>query len=285
MAGMPWPLPWPFERTYMQLALVAALAVGLAAPLIGTFLVQKRLSLLGDGLGHVAVAGVGAGILFGASPTWAALIAAVAAALSIEWLRARDRATSDLALALVFYGGIAGGVVLASRSATNANLEPYLFGSVLTVDAGEVGVVVALSLSIAATVLFTRRALFAIVLDEEAAIVSGVPVRTLNAALAVLTAVTIVAAMRVVGVLLIAALMVLPVATSRLFARSFATTLAGASIAGVASVVAGLVASRAWALAPGGAIVLTAAAIFAAASIAGGARRAAARSRDLLGGR
>ena len=118
MPGMPWPLPWPFDTTYMQLALIAGLAVGASAPLIGTFLVQKRLSLLGDGIGHVAVAGIGAGLLFGTSPTWTALVVAVVAALALEWLRSHGRTSGDLALALFFYGGIAAGVVLAGRSAT-----------------------------------------------------------------------------------------------------------------------------------------------------------------------
>ena len=89
MPGMPWPLPWPFDTTYMQLALIAGLAVGASAPLIGTFLVQKRLSLLGDGIGHVAVAGVGAGLLFGTSPVWTALVVAVAAALALAGCRDR----------------------------------------------------------------------------------------------------------------------------------------------------------------------------------------------------
>ena len=142
LPGMPWPLPWPFDRSYMQLALVAGVVVGATAPLIGVFLVQKGLSLMGDGIGHVAVAGIGASLLFGTSPTWTALVVAVAAALVIEFLRARGSATGDLALALVFYGGIAAGVVLASRSATNTNLQPYLFGSILTATANDVWTVV-----------------------------------------------------------------------------------------------------------------------------------------------
>ena len=282
MAGMPWPMPWPFDRSYMQLALLAGLAVGTSAPLIGTFLVQKRLSLIGDGIGHVAVAGIGAGLLFGTSPTWTALAAAVAAALAIEWLRARDRATGDLALALVFYGGLAGGVVLASRSSTNTDLEPYLFGSILTVDSGDVRLVGALALLIISTVLLTRRALFSIAFDEEAARVSGIPVGALNALLAAITAVAVVASMRVVGVLLVAALMILPVATSRVLARSFRTTMLGASTVGVVSVVIGLAASRAWGLASGGAIVLTAAALFVLVSTTAGLRRAATGAGGLL---
>jgi zinc transport system permease protein len=284
LPGMPWALPWPFDRTYMQLALLAGVVVGATAPLIGVFLVQKGLSLMGDGIGHVAVAGIGASLLLGTSPTWTALLVAVAAALVIEFLRTRGSATGDLALALVFYGGIAAGVVLASRSATNANLQPYLFGSILTATADDVWTVIALGAVIAVAIAFTGRALLAVVLDEDSARVAGIPARSLNTMLAVLTAVTVVMAMRIVGVLLIAALMVLPVATSRLLARSFRATLIGAVGVGVLSAVLGLFAARQWALAAGGAIVLVAAVLFALASIVAGARRAGAQADSMLAG-
>jgi zinc transport system permease protein len=240
-------MPWPFDRDYMQLALLAGLVVGACAPLIGAFLVQKRMSLMGDGLGHVAFAGVAAGLLFGVWPIWTALVAAVAGAVLIEWLRAHGRASGDLALALCFYGGIALAVVLASRaSAGSVNVLPYLFGSILTVTWGDVRVVLALGAIIVVTLLLAGRALFAIVLDEESARVAGLPVDALNTLLAALTAVTIVAAMRVVGVLLVAALMVIPVATSRLLARSFLATILGAAAVGIGSVVIGLAAAREW---------------------------------------
>jgi zinc transport system permease protein len=282
---MPWSfLPWPFDRTYMQLALLAGIVVGATAPLIGVFLVQKGLSLMGDGIGHVAVAGIGASLLLNTSPTWTALVVAVAAALVIEFLRTRGSATGDLALALVFYGGIAAGVVLASRSATNTNLQPYLFGSILTATANDVWTVIGLGAVIVVAIAFTGRALLAVVLDEDSARVAGIPARSLNTMLAVLTAVTVVMAMRIVGVLLIAALMVLPVATSRLLARSFRTTLVGAVGVGIVSAVVGLFAARQWALAAGGAIVLVAAALFALASIIAGARRAGAQADSILAG-
>ena len=282
---MPWAfLPWPFDRTYMQLALLAGIVVGATAPLIGVFLVQKGLSLMGDGIGHVAVAGIGASLLLHTSPTWTALVVAVAAALVIEFLRTRGSATGDLALALVFYGGIAAGVVLASRSATNTNLQPYLFGSILTATASDVWTVIGLGAVIVVAIAFTGRALLAVVLDEDSARVAGIPARSLNTMLAVLTAVTVVMAMRIVGVLLIAALMVLPVATSRLLARSFRATLVGAVGVGVVSAVVGLFAARQWALAAGGAIVLVAAALFALASIIAGARRAGAQADSMLAG-
>jgi zinc transport system permease protein len=282
MPGMPWPLPWPFDTTYMQLALVAGVVVGASAPLIGTFLVQKRLSLLGDGIGHMAVAGVGAGLLLGTAPIWTSLVVAVVAALAIEGLRARGRTPGDLALAIFFYGGIAAGVVLAGRSATNTNLQPYLFGSILTVTENDVYTVIGLGAVIIAAIAMTRRALVAVVLDEEASRVAGIPVAALNAMLAALTAVTVAAAMRVTGVLLVAALMVLPVATSRVLAASFRTTTLGAAAVGVVAVVLGLAAARQWALAAGGSIVLVTVALFGAASIATALRRGRAPDSGTL---
>jgi zinc transport system permease protein len=266
--------PWPFEREYMQLALVAGLTVGACAPLIGAFLVQKRMSLMGDGIGHLAFAGVAAGLLTDVWPVWTALVAAVLGAIAIEWLRSHGRASGDLALALFFYGGIAAGAVIVSRAGSgNANVLPYLFGSVLTATRDDVATIVVLGITIVLTIAITGRALFAIVLDEESARVSGLPVDVLNTLLAALTAVTIVAAMRVVGVLLVAALMVLPVATSRLVARSFRATVAGAVVVGLVSVVGGLVAARQWSLAPGGSIVLAVCVLFLVAAIAGGVAR------------
>ena len=262
------PLPWPFDREYMQLALLAGIVVGTSAPIIGTFLVQKRMSLLGDGIGHVAFAGVAAGVLLDVWPVWTALLVAVAGAVLIEQLRARGTAGGDLALALMFYGGIAGGVVLVGLAdSMDANVLSYLFGSILTVDRGEVAVVLALGALVAVAVLATARALFAMAVDEEWARVAGLPVGALNTMLAVLVAVTIVAAMRVVGLLLVAALMVLPVASGQLLARSQRGILAWSLGIGVVSAILGLAAARIWGLAPGGTIVLVAGARFAIVSV------------------
>jgi zinc transport system permease protein len=247
----------------MQLALASGLAVGTCAPLIGTFLVQKRLSLMGDGIGHMAFAGVAAGLLMGVSPLWAALLVAVAGAVTIEWLRLRRRASGDLALAVFFYTGIAAGVVLTGLAGSlNSGVLTYLFGSVLTVSPSDTVSIVVLGAVIVATMLAIWRALFAVAMDEEAARVAGLPVDALSLGLAALTAVTVVAAMRVVGVLLVAALMVLPVGSAQRLARSFAGTLRWAVIIGVASVVVGLTLARAASLAPGGTIVLVAAGAF-----------------------
>jgi zinc transport system permease protein len=257
------PLPYPFELGFMQRALVAGLVVGVFAPMIGTFLVQKRMSLIGDGIGHVAFAGVGAGLFAGVYPVWTALAFAIVGALSVEWLRAHRKASGDLALALFFYSGIALGVVLASaRGGAGTSLIGFLFGQPLTVNPEEVVLILILGAVVVAMVLVLRRVLFAVVTDEDWSGIAGLPVKRVNALLAVLTAVAVVAAMQIVGILLIAALMVLPVATGQLVGRSFRGTLQAAVAVGVGSVVAGLTASRLWGLAPGGAIVLVAALAF-----------------------
>ena len=270
------PLPWPFEREYMQLAVLAAVLVGGCAPLVGAFLVQKRLSLMGDGVGHVAFAGVAAGLLLGVWPVATALVAAVAGAVAVEWLRSRRSESGDLALALLFYSGIAGGVVLTGLAGSlNAGVLTYLFGSILTVSPADAWTVAVLGAGILVAVGLGWRPLFAVVVDEESARVAGLPVEALNLVLASLAAVTVVAAMRVVGVLLVAALMVLPVGAGQRLAGSFRGALAWSAAVGAACSVVGLAAARILDLAPGGAIVLVAAAAYLTASAWTGGRRAA----------
>ena len=266
----------------MARALLACMAVGIFAPMIGTFLVQKRLSLVGDGVGHVAFAGIGAGLLFGLAPVWTALTFAVVGAVGVELLRAKKKASGDLALALFFYTGIALGAVFASRihdGKIDLELTHYLFGDPYTVGWGGVLAVLALCALITAGVLVFRRVLFAIVTDEDWARVSGLPVGPTNILLAAVTAGVVVAGMRVVGILLIAALMVLPVASAQLVARSFRGTLWTAAAIGAVAAAAGLAAGRAFGISPSGAIVLVAAFIFAVVATA---KRAAPRS--LAGG-
>lgn len=268
---MPWPidaLPYPFELGFMQRALMAVVAVGVFAPMTGTFVVQKRQSLMGDGIGHLAFAGVGAGVLAGVWPVWGALVVAVVGALGVEWLRAHRTASGDLALALFFYSGIAGGVVLVSAAGgLDTNVLVYLFGQPLTVSASDVGVIAVLGGVVALAMLALRWLLFAVVTDEEWSRVAGLPVGFANGVLSVVVAVSVVAAMRIVGILLVAAMMVLPVASGQMLSRSFRGTLWASVAVGVSSATVGLAASRIWGLAPGGTIVLFAAALFAVVAL------------------
>ena len=230
-----------FELEFMRLAFASGAVVGVLAPTVGFFLVQRRLSLIGDGIGHVAFAGVAGGLLLDVAPLAGALVAAVAGAVAIEWLRARHPAAGDQALALVFYTGIAAGVVLvSSANALDVNLFQYLFGSILTVTRADFLLVLILGLAALAVVALLYRAFASITLDEEAARVSGLPIAALNVVLAVLTALTVALSMRIVGILLIAALMVLPVIAAVRVGWSMLSTLVIAVVVGVASVLSGL---------------------------------------------
>jgi zinc transport system permease protein len=251
------------ESEFMRLAFATGAVVGVLAPAVGFFLVQRRMSLIGDGIGHVAFAGVAAGLLLDVSPVVTALVAAVAGGMAVEWLRSRRRAAGDQALALVFYTGIAAGVVLVSVAGRlDTDLFTYLFGSILTVTRTDLLFVAILGAGGLLTIALLYRALSAVVLDEEGAVVAGVPVAALNVAVAALAALTVALSMQIVGVLLIAALMVLPVVAAMRVAWSMVSALGLAMAIGLASVLAGLTVSYYADLPPGGTIVLLAAASF-----------------------
>jgi zinc transport system permease protein len=257
-----------FEFEFMRLAFMAGAVVGVLAPVVGFFLVQRQMSLIGDGIGHVAFAGVALGYLIGVSPVWTALLAAVVGAVAIEWLRSRRKAAGDQALAIVFYTGIAGGVVLISAAgALNANLFSYLFGSILTVTRTDLTRIALLGLGSLLLIAVLLRSLLAVAIDEEGARVSGLPVPVLNGAVSMLAALTIGISMRIVGILLIAALMVLPVIAAQRVAWSLRSTMALSILVGLSSVLAGLTISYYGNLPPGGTIVLTATGFFLVATV------------------
>ena len=218
----------------IQRMLIVGLLVGLAAPVMGTYLVQRRMALLGDGIGHVALAGVAAGWLAGslfhltrqdALAIPGAVLFAIIGAVVIERMRSRGTA-ADIVMAILFYGGIASGVLLIGLAGgSNANLLGYLFGSISTVTWGDVWLSAGLAALILTVGLGLRAALFAVTHDQEFARSTGLPVDALNMVVAVLAAITITVAMRVVGVLLVSALMIVPVAIAQLLTRSFARTM------------------------------------------------------------
>lgn len=267
----------------MQRALVAALLVGLTAPVIGTYLVQRRLSLLGDGIGHVALTGVALGWLVGslagmvpvdALAIPGAVVAAVVGAVVIELVRERGRTSGDVALALLFYGGIAGGVLLISRAGgTSANLMGYLFGSISTVTWGDLGLTAGLTAVVLVVGVGLRTALFAVSQDEEFARAAGLPVRALNLAIAVVAALTVTVAMRVVGLLLVSALMIVPVAAAQLVTSSFRRTMTVAMLVGAVVCVGGLAITYWQDVSPGATIVVLAIAVYGVLALVGPAWR------------
>jgi zinc transport system permease protein len=254
---------------FMQRALLASVLVGLTAPSVGVFLVQRRLALMGDGIGHVALTGVAVGLLLGWAPVLTAVVVAALGAIAIEVIRERGRTSGDVALALLFYGGIAGGVLLIGiADGSSTSLVSYLFGSLTTVAPEDLAVMAALTVAVLAVTLGLQRHLFAVCQDEEFARVCGLPVRLLNVLLAVTAAVTVTVAMRVVGVLLVSALMVVPVATAQLATRGFRVTVATSMALGVTYGVAGVLLSYAADVPSGASIVVLAIAGFLATAVA-----------------
>lgn len=250
----------------VQRMLLAGLVVGVAAPIVGTYLVQRRMALLGDGIGHVALAGVAAGWLAGSIAGFAqrdalalpgAIIFAIAGAVIIERMRSRGTAAADVVMAILFYGGIALGVLLIGASGgTSTNLLGYLFGSISTVSWQDVWVSVALAGVIIVIGIGLRRALFAVTHDQEFASASGLPVNVLNMVVAVLAAVTITVSMRVVGVLLVSALMIVPVAIAQLLTHSFNRTMLIAMGIGAVLTIVGIAITLYVNLQPGALIVV-----------------------------
>jgi zinc transport system permease protein len=274
----------------MQRAFLVAVLVGVAAPVMGTYLVQRRFALLGDGIGHMALTGVAVGWLAGnaanltphdALAVPGAVVAAIVGAVLIEVVREKGRTSGDVALALLFYGGIAGGVVLIGLAGgTTANLTGYLFGSISTVTTLDVWLTVGLAAVVLGIGLGLRPALFALSHDEEFARSTGLPVRYLNITVAVLAALTVSVSMRVVGVLLVSAVMIVPVATSQLVARSFRATMSLAMAIGVTVCVVGLSVTYYYPLSPGATIVILAIGAYAVVSVLRPLLRRSRRWRD-----
>ena len=249
---------------FMERALIAAVLVGITAPAIGIYLVQRRQPLMGDGIGHVAMTGVGLGFLLNASPVWMATAVSALGSVLMELIRWYGKTRGDIALAMLFYGGMAGGVMFVNLApgGSNANLSSYLFGSLSTVSQSDVTAIGILAGFVIVVTLGLRRQLFAVNHDEEFARVTGLPVRALNLLTAVTAAVTVTVAMRVVGLILVSALMVVPVAAAQQLTRSFGATLAIAGVIGVTVTVSGTVTSYYQNVPPGATIVLLTIAAF-----------------------
>lgn len=247
---------------FMQRALIAGIMTAVLSSVIGVFIVLRRMSLVGDSLSHSALAGVAAGMLFGFYPFYGALIFSVLAALLIEYIREAFEKYAEVALAVVMCGGMGLAVVLISLGKSfNADLFSYLFGSLMAVSPADIMLISVVSLFIITSIMLISRELYSITFDEEAARLSGIPVKAINLFFTILTALSVALSVRVVGTLLVSALMVIPAAISLQIARSFKETFAISVGVALFSVIAGLFASFYFDLAPGGTIVLIASAL------------------------
>ena len=244
----------------MQRALFSGVLVGVLCAVLGVFLVLRRLSLIGDGLSHVTFGSVALALALKAQPLYVTLVAlplVLLSSLGILKLTDKARIYGDAAIGIVSATGIAGGMILAGLSGGfNVDLFGYLFGNILAISSGELLLALLLFCLVMGTVFRYYNELFAITFDEDLARCSGISVERINGLLAVLTALTVVLAMKVVGILLVSALLIIPAVTALQVARSFRTTIFAASLFAAFSVVSGIVCSFIINLPAGGVIVM-----------------------------
>lgn len=254
-----------FAYDFLQRALLAGVMVAIVAPLLGIFLTVRRYALIADTLSHAALAGVALGIFLGINPIVAALVVAVAVAVGIERLRFSGHLSGETVLALFLSGSLAFAVVLFSAvKKFNAGVLSYLFGSIMTVTSEDLWLMGGLSIGIVVIIGLFYRPFFLLAFDEDIARANGIPVKSYGVLLSILTAAMVAVSMRVVGILLIGALMVIPVLSATQYNRSFRVTIMIAVVISVLSMVLGLGVSSFWNLAPGGTIVLCAIGFFMA---------------------
>ncbi|WP_127534494.1 metal ABC transporter permease [Paenibacillus kobensis] len=242
---------------FFQRALIGGLLIGITAPLLGLFLVLRRLSMIGDTLAHVSIAGVALGFLLGVYPIGIGLVFALAASFAIEKLRKAYKTYAELSIAIIMSGGVA----LASLFFTlgkgfNLDVTSYLFGSIYTLGDSDLIVIGIVTVLVLVLLRLHVKELFLLTFDEDAAAVNGLPVRYYNMMMSVLAALVISASIKIVGALLVSALLTIPAACSLVAARSFRQSIFTVVIVAEIAVVAGLMIAGVWNLAPGATIVL-----------------------------
>jgi zinc transport system permease protein len=242
---------------FFQRALIGGALIAVTAPLMGLFLVLRRLAMIGDTLSHVSIAGVALGFLLGVYPVAVGLLFALAASFGIEKLRRTYKTYAELSIAIIMSGGIAlASIFFTLGRGFNVNVNAYLFGSIYTLNTTDLIVIAAVTVIVLTTVTVHRKELFLLSFDEDAAAVNGLPVRYFNIMISVLTALVISVAIKIVGALLVSALLTVPAACGLALARSFRQAIIVVVIVGEAAVLAGLWIAGIWNLAPGGTVVL-----------------------------
>jgi zinc transport system permease protein len=256
-------MPEILQYDFMVRALIAGLLVAAVMPVLGSFLVARRYSLIADSLAHSSLAGVGLGLVLSASPILVAVPVTAIGAIFLEWLRQKQRISGEVGLAILMSGGLALAVVLANLAhGANANFDSYLFGSITTTSVSDIIVLAVVGAVILGVIILNYRALLHAAFDEDSAFIAGYKVSWLSYVLAVMAAVMVVLSLRIVGGLLISALLVIPVISASQIASSFFQTIIWAIVIALASVLIGLIAAFYLGVAAGGAIVLAALLIF-----------------------
>lgn len=270
------------EFGFMQRALIAGVAVAITTSVIGLFLVLRRNSLFGDAMSHVAFGGIAIGLVAGVYPLWTGLALSIAGALGITKLRQSTKIPADATVAILLSSGLALGILLVSATGGfTLDLFSFLFGSILLVSVNDTLAILALAGVVLATVIVLHKKFMYITFDEEQAKVSGLDITRMNYLFVVLASVTAVVSMRLVGILLVSALIVIPNITALLFGRGFKKTAIISVSVSVFSVLTGIAVSYAFNLAPAGTIVLVSAATFVAALVGRYATRKQAAAEEV----
>ncbi len=261
-----------FRHPFTWRALATGVLIGIVGPLVGTYLVHRQMALIGETLAHTAFAGVAIGLLFVAVTGWqgsllvVALLVSAVGALGLQWLTEHTDSYGDVPIAIVLTGSFAVGTLLISWGrdsiAIAIDIEGFLFGSLAIVTASGARLVSVLSVAVVAVVLYNYKQFLFITFDEQAARVARLNVRWYNALLVVMTAVVVVGAMQILGVILVAGLLVIPVAAASQVAKSFRETLYLSVLVGQVSVLGGLGLAIGRSLPPGGSIIVIAIAIY-----------------------
>lgn len=259
--------------SFINRAFAAGVLTSILISTVGVFVVLRRMSMVGDSLSHASLAGVAFGMLFGIYPFYGALVFTVIAAILIEILRKAFKKYSEVALAVVMSAGIGLAVVMISLGKSfNRDLFSYLFGSLIAVSEKDIKIMGFLGLAVITSIIALNRELFAVTFDEESAKISGIPVNLINLYLSLVTALSVALSVRIVGTLLVSALMVIPTAVSLQVSKSFKMVFIISNLVALFSVILGIIISYYFDLAPGGTIVLISSFILAIVLLIKGVR-------------
>lgn len=256
-----------FHYEFLQNAFLTGILIGIIAPLLGAFIVVRRLSLIADALSHVTLSGIAASLyvsqtvpsLATLNPLYFGMVFSVLGSVFIERLRTLYKHYQELAIPIILSGGVGiGAIFISLADGFNTDLFSYLFGSVSAVSRGDLYLIGIISVVVITVILLLYKELFLLSFDEEHAKASGIPAKAIHFIFMIMVALVIAASMRIVGILLVSSLMTLPVAASIRVAKGFKQTIGFAVLFGEISVIVGLVSAFYLNLAPGGTIVVTA---------------------------
>ncbi len=252
------------QYAFIQKAFLAGIFVAITCSALGLFLVLRKMSLIGDGLSHVSFGAIALGLFFGLYPFYVAVPVVIIASVLILKISEKARIYGDASIGIVSAVGIAGGVILASASGGfNVDLFSYLFGNILSISTSEVIFSIILSLLVLSLIFFFYWDLFSVTFDEEYAKTTGTKTDFINYLLVILTSINVVLSVKVVGVLLVSALLIIPAATALQLSRNFKTAIFIAALVSLLSVVAGITTSFFLDFPAGATIVMTSAIFFA----------------------